>query len=233
VKGQKVDSGVNHLGTFIGNNVKIGIRVSTMPGVIIGNNAVVGPQTVVFRNIDEGVTFYSRFHDIVEKIPDFETEDVSEKQTVVLFDIDYTLFDTGKFKESELSEYILYDEVIEVLETLGAVVKLGIFSEGDLDFQKTKLVNTLIHEHFAEEHVHIVNEKHATITTILEKYRDDKLILVDDKLEVLKMAKGLSQNVYTIWVKRGPFAERADEASFTPDARVTQLHELIKIISNV
>ena len=38
---------------------------------------------------------------------------------IVLFDIDYTLFDTAFFKESGLSEHKIYEEVIEVLEEGG------------------------------------------------------------------------------------------------------------------
>lgn len=224
---KKVDSKLTHLGAFIGHDVRIGIHVSTMPGVIIGNNSVVGPQTVVMQNIPDNSSFYSKFEGVVEKkAPDLRDK-VSDD--VILFDIDYTLFDTGKFKESDLTEFILYDEVIDVLQKLGRDVTLGIFSEGELDFQKAKLVNTMIHAHFLDDHVHIVSSKEATIGQILEKYMNNRVTLVDDKIEVLELAKSLSEKVYTIWVKRGPFAE-STKSTFTPDAVVETLDEIIEVI---
>lgn len=43
VKGEKVDSGKNDIGIFAGDNVKIGIRVSAMPGTVIGKDSVIYP----------------------------------------------------------------------------------------------------------------------------------------------------------------------------------------------
>jgi len=67
VKGAKVDTGLTSLGAIIGNNVKIGIKVSVMPGVIIGNNVTIGPGTSVFKNIEDDVTYYAKFQEIIEK----------------------------------------------------------------------------------------------------------------------------------------------------------------------
>lgn len=67
VKDEKVDTGLTSFGVIIGNNAKIGIKVSTMPGVIIGNNATVGPSTSVFKNVDDDVTYYAKFSEIIEK----------------------------------------------------------------------------------------------------------------------------------------------------------------------
>ncbi|MBI2195827.1 MAG: NTP transferase domain-containing protein [Candidatus Levybacteria bacterium] len=67
VKGEKVDTRLTRLGTIVGNGVKIGIRVSTMPGVVIGNNAVIGPSTSVFKNVPDDSKFYTKFAEIVEK----------------------------------------------------------------------------------------------------------------------------------------------------------------------
>lgn len=233
VKGERVPSGHNHLGVFIGNNVRIGITVSTMPGVVIGSNSFVGPHTVVYRNVSEGVKFYSKFEDIIIT-EDPDTFSVpKQKNTFVLFDIDYTLFDTASFKASELQEYLLYDEVIETLQSLSGVVTLGVFSEGDLDFQKTKLVKTLVQDHFQSDHVHIVSDKHATIQSIVGNYTDETLVLVDDRLDVLKNAKSVSKDVITIWIKRGPFAESADTSAFSPDYAVSSLSDVVKIVSNL
>ena len=49
------------------------------------------------------------------------------KQKFVLFDIDFTLFDTQTFKDSKLTKYTSYGEVISVLENLSKISELGIF----------------------------------------------------------------------------------------------------------
>lgn len=67
VKGEPVDTGLKSLGTFIGNNVKVGIKASTMPGVIIGNNAVIGASTNVLHNVSSDTTYYTKFHEVVTK----------------------------------------------------------------------------------------------------------------------------------------------------------------------
>lgn len=67
VKGNKVPTGFTSFGVIMGNDTKIGIKVSTMPGVIIGNNVTVGPSTSVFKNVEDNVTYYAKFQEIVEK----------------------------------------------------------------------------------------------------------------------------------------------------------------------
>ena len=67
VKSEKVDTGLRSLGSIIGDNVVIGERVSTMPGIIIGNNASIGPSTTVMKNVDSDTTFYTKFKEFVEK----------------------------------------------------------------------------------------------------------------------------------------------------------------------
>ncbi len=66
VKDEKVSSELRHLGTMIGNDSNIGIRVSTMPGVVVGNNVIIGPSTTIMRNISDKTKYYTRFQEIVE-----------------------------------------------------------------------------------------------------------------------------------------------------------------------
>lgn len=67
IKNERVDSGLKYLGVFIGNDVRIGIKCATMPGVIIGNNSVIGPSTTVFRNVLDSTKYYTKFLEIVTK----------------------------------------------------------------------------------------------------------------------------------------------------------------------
>lgn len=66
VKEEKISTGINHLGAIIGSDCNIGIRVETMPGVIIGNNVIVGPSTTVMKDIQDNTKYYTKFQEIIE-----------------------------------------------------------------------------------------------------------------------------------------------------------------------
>jgi len=54
VKEEKVNSGRNKLGVMIGENVRIGVNASTMPGIKIGRNTFIAAGIVVTGDIPEG-----------------------------------------------------------------------------------------------------------------------------------------------------------------------------------
>ncbi len=64
VKGEEVNSGLDYLGAIIGNDTKLGISVGIMPGIMIGSNVVIGPQTQVKENIESNCTYYTEFKGI-------------------------------------------------------------------------------------------------------------------------------------------------------------------------
>ena len=53
VKGEKIKTGKNKLGAMIGNNVRIGVNTSIMPGVKIGQNSFIGAGLVVDCDLEE------------------------------------------------------------------------------------------------------------------------------------------------------------------------------------
>jgi len=61
VKGEKIKTGLDSLGCIMGENTKTGINCSLMPGILIGSNCVLGPNSVVFGNIEDNATFYTEF----------------------------------------------------------------------------------------------------------------------------------------------------------------------------
>ncbi|MBI2430686.1 MAG: hypothetical protein HYV39_01575 [Candidatus Levybacteria bacterium] len=153
------------------------------------------------------------------------------KQKVILFDIDYTLFDTEKFKGTNLQTFSLYEEAVDVLAKLKENAYLGIFSEGNHNLQKTKLLKTKIHNSFAKRYIHIVANKEEKVEEILKKYKKYLVFLVDDKLTVLYQAKQLFPSLVTIWVKRGRYAlKQSPIEGFTPDAIIGSLRELPPIV---
>jgi UDP-N-acetylglucosamine diphosphorylase/glucosamine-1-phosphate N-acetyltransferase len=61
VKGEKINTGLNHLGCIVGENTRTGIHCSFMPGVLIGSNCQIGPNSIVFENIKDSTIFYTEF----------------------------------------------------------------------------------------------------------------------------------------------------------------------------
>lgn len=52
VKGEKIGTKKNKLGSIIGKNVRIGINVSIMPGIKIGENSFIGPHANLDHDLD-------------------------------------------------------------------------------------------------------------------------------------------------------------------------------------
>ncbi len=67
VKDKKVDTKRKSFGTAIGSGTKIGVHVSIMPGVLIGRNSVVGPHTIVKKNVPDKSLVYSKFEEVVKE----------------------------------------------------------------------------------------------------------------------------------------------------------------------
>jgi bifunctional UDP-N-acetylglucosamine pyrophosphorylase/glucosamine-1-phosphate N-acetyltransferase len=57
-KDYKENTGRTFMGAVIGDNVDIGVNVSLMPGVQIGSDAKIGPETVVHENVNQGETVF-------------------------------------------------------------------------------------------------------------------------------------------------------------------------------
>jgi len=61
VKNQKIDTGLPCLGVIVGKNSYFGLHSSTMPGVFIGSDCVIGPGTVVFKNVPDNSKVITKF----------------------------------------------------------------------------------------------------------------------------------------------------------------------------
>lgn len=157
------------------------------------------------------------------------------KQTkpIVLFDIDDAMFNTAAFIQSDRLEYGIYEEVASVLSSLSNFATLGIFSEGEYEFQKAKLEKTGILKFFKRENIHIFQGKDLNLIQVINKYQGSRIYLVDDRLAVLSSAKKNAQQIFAIWVKRGRYAETQEKIEgFIPDSTILNLKELISIIKS-
>lgn len=151
---------------------------------------------------------------------------------IVLFDIDYTLFDTEHFKKSNLSSFKLYEEIGEMLLHISQFAEIGIFSEGKNDLQMEKLRNTNLLSFFSHsERIHIFESKSNNLDFLLEHYKAYSIVFVDDKLEVLYQVRQKRKDIFTIWVKRGKYAAAQKPIhNFAPDAIIKTLHNAYQII---
>jgi FMN phosphatase YigB (HAD superfamily) len=156
-----------------------------------------------------------------------------DKKIVVLFDIDYTIFDTARFKETNFLEYRLFVEVAEVLRKISENAIVGIFSEGDLERQLRKIKETKIGHIFHRSHMHIVPRKDEVIEVMLKNYGEyDRLFLVDDKLTILYAAKKCKPDIFTVWVKRGYYAMKQEPIpGFQADAVIERLDEILPLVN--
>lgn len=67
VKGKKISTHRKYFGVIVGSYTSFGIKIGTMPGVVIGNHVLVGPSTTVMENLDDHITYYTEFKGIVKK----------------------------------------------------------------------------------------------------------------------------------------------------------------------
>ncbi len=156
----------------------------------------------------------------------------SLNKPIILFDIDYTLFNTALFKQSNRRQFELYPEVMDVLTNLSRIAILGIFSEGNQELQNKKLEETRIDHFFSKDHIHIMPLKQE-VKEISDKYHDARIFLVDDKLLALRLMKKALANIKTIWIKRGEYAKKISSLpDFTPDASLDNLSGLIPLVIN-
>lgn len=58
VKEKRIGTGLKSLGVIAGENVKIGINCSLMPGIFMGSNSIAGPATIISKNIEDNTKFF-------------------------------------------------------------------------------------------------------------------------------------------------------------------------------
>ncbi len=67
VNEKEIDTGTTSLGAFLGKGVHTGILCALMPGVRIGPGALIGPNTPVMGDVQDGETVYAKFETVKKK----------------------------------------------------------------------------------------------------------------------------------------------------------------------
>lgn len=129
------------------------------------------------------------------------------------------------FEDEPFSQY-LYPHVIETLHHLRELGLTIIVSDGDQYFQAEKIVNS----HLAaavEGRVLIYIHKQKHLDEILQRYPSDQYVMVDDKAGILADSKALLGNqLTTVFVRQGKYAQDPLPTNFTPDIRVDHIGDL-------
>ncbi len=64
VKDKRVETKLTALGAIIGNNTHLGIAVNLMPGILVGADVQIGPNTLVRENVPSKKIYYAEFKGI-------------------------------------------------------------------------------------------------------------------------------------------------------------------------
>lgn len=154
------------------------------------------------------------------------------KEKLILFDIDYTLFDTDTFKASQLRLFSLYPFVEEVLRAISGAYTLGILSQGEKELQEKKLKETGIIHFFDPSHMYIVENKHTELEKIMKSLVKFSTILVEDKKEMLERAHEFDSDLVTVWVKNGPYAS-STLSEFKPSYAIPDVASLPELLVSI
>ena len=57
VKNKRKKTGLKSLGVIIGKNSHVGIKCGTMPGVFLGNNSIIYPGKIVYKNVEDNEVY--------------------------------------------------------------------------------------------------------------------------------------------------------------------------------
>ncbi len=177
-----------------------------------------------YKSIDKE-TFYKNLEEIRINLKQI----FSEKNTIRLN------IASSLWRQAGLGQNF-YEETITVLEEISKIVTVGIFSKGDERYQREKIKSIL--RFFNEDNINITLDKYKKLPEIIKKHKYDKLIIVDDMLNVLYTAKKLNKDIYTVWIKRKVSDEeyvfnQESIEGFSPDVTMSNLKKLIPIIKKM
>jgi len=180
------------------------------------------------------------------------------KLGLILFDFDRVLFDTGyllkklglyrkrdervggftlrqaqKINWQKIGiENLIYPEVKQVLSYFSHHDwDMAIFSEGEVAGQRFKIKITGLDKIFLKQFQLVYRNKKIALPRLLKelKPRWGQIWIVDDKPEILKIAKKVLPTIKTVLVCRGPWWQ-VKVSGFAPDFKIKNLNDLRRII---
>ena len=125
------------------------------------------------------------------------------------------------FGQENINKYLFQDS--EVLFSLKDI-RVGIFSKGDIGFQKMKIAKFL--DILEEDLIYVFHDKLKKLPQVLNSNRDSKLYLVDDKIDVLVAAKDIDENIKTIHIDHEGKLQKPNGVDF----KLKNLSDIISIL---
>lgn len=136
------------------------------------------------------------------------------------------------FSSPDLFSSSLYPDARLTVDLLNRHFHTGIFSSGDVYFQKTKLRASGIEPYFRPEHINIWERKSVNIPRLLDKYKGFNIALVDDRASIIEAARQLRSDVVGIWIERKKFKhEIPSNTEFSPHYHVKDLQSIPPIFN--
>lgn len=72
IAGKLIDTKREKFGAILGDNVQIGVNSALMPGVNIGHNTLLGPNSLIKENVEANKVFYQKSPSIIKKRTDYK-----------------------------------------------------------------------------------------------------------------------------------------------------------------
>lgn len=127
------------------------------------------------------------------------------QKPVILFDIDFTLFDTASFQRkciwrlwslSRLFKECVYPDVVPTLRALGKKTTLGIFSQALTGFQKLKIEYSGLSPFFDKKHIYISRNKKTLAPKLFPTLDIRSVAVVDDREDVANVLLPMGVKVF-------------------------------------
>lgn len=184
-------------------------------------HALIGDElTRRFWEIYEQVRHEESVVDIPRSLQRLRAEVPVERLDNATYQRVHTLFDTFPFFQ------YLYPHMLETLQHLRTLGLTVIVSDGDRYFQEEKIINSHLAE-AVEGRVLIYTHKQEHLEEILQRYPADQYIMIDDKAGILADSKvQLGDQLTTVFVRQGKYAQQPLPAGFTPDISVDHIGDL-------
>jgi FMN phosphatase YigB (HAD superfamily) len=120
----------------------------------------------------------------------------------------------------------LYPHAIETIQHLRTIGTVVVVSDGDLDFQAEKILNSSIAD-AVEGKVLLYTHKQEHLLELLHLYPADHYVIIDDKPSILADVKqALGEKVTTVFIKQGKYAHEDLPEGFLPDISVERIADL-------
>ena len=181
-------------------------------------------KTVRENNLGEETEKLKSLYEEVKKEKGFFDPQIFLTKISSKYSIAKEVLERFWWDEKSFSECLLIDE--NFLKEIQKKAVIGIFSKGEINFQKKKIEKfmNMINPH----DVHIFEDKMIKINEVLAKYKDYKIYIVDDDLQVLENFKRVDNLVFTILVKR----EKTTTAYSKTDIVIENVLQIIPLLSD-